>query len=66
MKERKIVMVGKKTTFAEAEAEELFQWLNVPFEEKWKILEVIRETFYKFHGLSFPRKVKRVINITKG
>ncbi len=60
-----MILVSRKT-FAEAEESDLLQWQNVPFEEKWKTLETLRETFYKMHGLPFPRKVKRVINVIKG
>lgn len=66
MKERKIAMVGKKMTFAEAEESDLLQWQKVSFEEKWEALEILRKTFCKIHGLPFPRKVKRVINVIKG
>ena len=58
-------MVGKKVSFAEAEEDEMLQWQKVSFEEKWASLERLREGFYKIHGLSFPRKVKRVINVIK-
>ena len=66
MKKREMALVGKKMTFAEAEDEDLFQWLNVSFEEKWKSLERMRKTFYKMHGLPFPEKMVRIIERKNG
>jgi len=66
MKERKMALVGRKMTFAEAEEDELGQWQNVPFEEKWESLERLRHYFYSIHNVPFPEKIELVIKVVKG
>jgi hypothetical protein len=51
MRRREIEVVGKKVSFANAEKEEITQWLNTSFDEKWKSLESMRRLFYNFHSL---------------
>ncbi len=66
LKHRKIALVGRKMTFAEAEEAEIFQWQNVPFEEKWQSLERMRNYFYNIHDKPFPEKLELVIKVVKG
>ena len=62
---REMAMVVKKMTFAEADEDEIFQWQNVPFEEKWKALEQLRRMYYSFHNLPYPERMERVFKKRK-
>ena len=64
-KERKMVLTGRKMTFAEAEEEEIFAWQNTPFAEKWASLDRLRRVFHSMNDLVFPKKMERVIKVVK-
>lgn len=59
-KNRKLVLIGKKTTFAEEE-QDIFEWERLPFEDKWNSLERLRIFYYRMHDIPFPIKIERVI-----
>lgn len=64
-KARKIALVVNKTTLAEADNLNVYQWSKVPFEEKWRSLERLRRTAYAFYNKPYPEKVERIIKIIR-